>query len=166
MLTERQRTLLILNGVGLLIAAVLIGWLYFIMLLEGIRLFPFIEYIPLDVPGDRRAWNMAHMEAITNGILLIATGAVAPYIKLNKRWSTVLFWCSLTYAWLFTLPAAANAVFETRGLAFGGGPFEGGLANNIIFLFGWPPFAAVHVAFPLLAYGVWQHLKSLKDRES
>lgn len=55
MLTERQRALLILNGVGLLITAVLIGWLYFIMLLEGTRLFPFIEYIPLDVPGSRRA---------------------------------------------------------------------------------------------------------------
>ena len=157
MLTERQRSLLVLNGAGLWLTGILIGWAYFIMLLEGLRLFPFIELIPLEVPGDRRAWNMAHMEAFTNGTLLMATAAVASYIKLSPRLCSVLFW-------LFTLPAAANAIFETRGLAFGGGPFEGSLANNIIFLFGWPSFAAVHVALPLLVYGAWRHFKSLQEK--
>ena len=162
MLTERQRALLILNGSGLLLSGILIGWGYFIMLLEGVRLFPFIEFIQADVPGDRRAWNMAHMGAITNGTLLMITAAIAPFIKLSKRLCTVLFWCTITYGWLFTLPAAANAIFETRGLAFGGGPFEGSLANDIIFLFGWPSFLCVHIALPLLCYGAWQHLKTLK----
>lgn len=163
MLNERQRTLLVLNGIGVLAAGLfLAGWLYFFMLLEGIRLFPFIEFIPADVPGDRRAWNMAHLEGITNGLLLIATAMIAPYIKLNQTPTKILFWTSLIYAWMFTLPAIANAIFETRGLAYGGGPFEGGLANDLIFLSGWPPFTAVHIAFVLLAYGVWQHYKSLK----
>ena len=164
MLSERQRTLLVLNGVGVLCAGVfLAGWLYFIMLLEGIRLFPFIEFIQADIPGDRRAWNMAHMEGITNGLLLMATAAVAPFIKLGDKATRILFWASLTYAWLFTLPAIANAVFETRGLAFGGTPFVGGLANDIIFLFGWPAFLGVHIALPLFGYGVWQHYKSLQS---
>jgi len=164
MLSEKQRALLVFNGVGLLITAVLVGWLYFIMLLEGIRLWPFIEFITADVPGDRRAWNMAHMEAITNGILLIATALIAPYVKLGALGIKVLFWTSLLYAWLFTLPAIANAWYGTRGLAYGGGPFDGGLVNDVIFLFGWPAFASVHVAFPLLAYGVWKHYKSLATR--
>jgi hypothetical protein len=163
MLNERQRALLVLNGIAVLGAGIfLAGWLYFFMLLEGIRLFPFIEFIQADVPGDRRAWNMAHLEGITNGLLLMATAMIAPYIKLNLRLAKVLFWTSLIYAWMFTLPAIANALFETRGLAYGGGPFEGGLANDLIFLCGWPPFVSVHIAFSLLAYGVWQHYKSLK----
>ena len=162
MLNERQRTLLILNGAGLLVTGVLIGWGYFIMLLEGIRLFPFIEFVSLEVPGDRRAWNMAHMEAFINGILLMVTALIAPYIKLTSRLSSVLFWCTLIYGWLFTLPAVANAVFETRGLAFGGGPFEASLTNDMIFLAGWPSFFCVHIALPLLFYGVWQHFKTLK----
>lgn len=163
MLNEKDRTLLILNGVGVLSSGVfLAGWLYFIMLLEGIRLFPVIEFIMVDVPGDRRAWNMAHMEGITNSLLLFATAALSPYIKLGKRASVVLFWTSITYAWLFTLPAIANAYFETRGLAFGGGPFEASLANDIIFLCGWPSFASVHIAIPLLGCGVWQHYKSIR----
>lgn len=163
MLNERQRTLLVLNGVGVVCAGIfLAGWLYFFMLLEGIQLFPVIDFIKADIPGDRRAWNMAHLEGITNGLLLMATAVIAPYIKLSLRLSTALFWTSLVYAWMFTLPAIANAIFETRGLAYGGGPFKGGLANDLIFLCGWPPFAAVHVAFALLGYGVWQHYKSLK----
>ena len=163
MLNERQKALLVLNGIAVIGAGIfLAGWLYFFMLLEGIRLFPFIEFIQADVPGDRRAWNMAHLEGITNGLLLMATAMVAPYIKLNSRLTKVLFWTSLIYAWMFTLPAIANALFETRGLAYGGGPFEGGLANDLIFLSGWPPFVSVHIAFALLAYGVWQHYKSLK----
>ncbi|MFT4629513.1 MAG: hypothetical protein ACI9WC_000813 [Arenicella sp.] len=163
MLNERQRALLILNGIAVVGAGIfLAGWLYFFMLLEGIRLFPFIEFIQADVPGDRRAWNMAHLEGITNGLLLMATAMIAPYIKLDSRLTKVLFWTSLIYAWMFTLPAIANALFETRGLAYGGGPFEGGLANDLIFLSGWPPFVSVHTAFALLAYGVWQHYKSLK----
>jgi len=162
MFSEKQKTLLILNGVGLLITGVLVGWLYFIMLLEGVRLWPFIELIVVDVPGDRRAWNMAHMEAFTNGGLLILTALITPYIKLSRLQINVLFWTSLTYAWLFTLPAAANAWFGTRALAFGGGPFEGGLVNDVIFLFGWPSFASVHVAFPLLVYGVWNHYQSVR----
>ncbi len=161
MLSEKQRTLLILNGVGLLITAVLAGWLYFIMLLEGIRLWPFIEFITAEVPGDRRGWNMAHMEAITNGTLLIVTALIAPYVNLSALGTKVLFWTTLTYGWLFTLPAIANAWFGTRGLAFGGGPFEGGFINDVIFLFGWPSFASVHIAFPLLAFGVWKHYRSL-----
>lgn len=161
MLSEKQRALLVLNGSGLLMMVIVAGWFYFVMLLEGIRLFPFIDHIPVEVAGDRRAWNMAHMEALTNGLLLLATAAVAPYIQLSQRLTTVLFWTSLTYAWLFTLPAIANALFETRGLAFGGGPFEGGLINNLIYLAGWPSFASVHVAFPLLVYGAFCHYKSL-----
>lgn len=163
MLSEKQRTLLVLNGVGLLITAVLVGWLYFVMLLEGIRLWPFIEFIQADVPGDRRAWNMAHMEAITNGTLLIVTAMIAPYVKLGRVATNVLFCTTLTYGWLFTLPAIANAWFGTRGLAYGGGPFEGGIANDVIFLFGWPSFAAVHIAFPLVAYGVWKHYKTFGE---
>ena len=96
MLNERQRSLLILNGVGLLLSSVLVGWFYLFFLVDGIRLFPIIDYIPADIPGDRRAWNMAHMEGITNGLLLIATALIVPFLKLGPKASTWLFWSSLT----------------------------------------------------------------------
>ena len=162
MMSERRRTLLVMNGVGLLIASALTGWFYFFFLLGEIDLWPVISHVEAEIGGDRRGWNMAHMEGITNGLVLIAFAAAAPFIKLGDRGQSWLFYTSLTFAWLFTLPAMANAVFETRGLAFGGGPFGASLANDIIYLSGWPPILAVHIAFPLAFWGAWEHLKSVK----
>lgn len=164
MLSEKRRTLLVLNGVALLISSALTGWAYFFFLLGAIDLWPVVQDIPVEIGGDRRAWNMAHLEGLTNGLILMAFAATAPFVRLGPRAQNWLFWSSLTFAWLFTLPAIANAIFGTRGLEFGGGPFPGNVTiNNIIYLFGWPPILAVHIAFGLFAWGVWSHYKTLKD---
>jgi hypothetical protein len=160
-LSERQRSLLVLNGTGLIISSIVSGWLYFFQLLGEIDLWPFVNHIQGQVPGETRAWNMAHLEGITNGLLLFALAAVAPYLSLSRRQNSWLFFSSLTFAWLFTLPAIANAFFGTRGLAFGGGPFGDSLANKVIYLFGWPPMIGVHIALALMLYGAWSHYKSL-----
>jgi len=162
MLSDRRRALLILNGAGLLISAALSGWLYFFFLLGALDLWPLFTDIPVEIGGDRRAWNMAHLEGITNGLILIALAASAPFVQLGPKGQSWLFWSSLTYAWLFTLPAIANAIFSTRGLEFGGGPFGGDVTiNNVIYLFGWPPILAVHIGFGLFAWGAWRKYKSL-----
>lgn len=164
-LTERQRTLLVLNGIGLLISSALSGWLYFFHLLGDIDLWPILNHIEFKIGGDPRAWNMAHLEGITNGLLLMAIAVCAPFIKLSDFLARLVFYAALITGWLFTLPAIANAIFDTRGLSFDGGPFASGLANSIIFLVGWPPIMAVHVLFGLLFYGVWTHYKSLKTAD-
>ena len=161
MLSERRRSLLVLNGIGLLISAAASGWLYFFQVLGHIDLWPFVQDVDVQVPGEPRAWNMAHLEGITNGLLLMAIAAVAPYLKLSARLNTWLFYSSLAFAWLFTLPAIANAWFGTRGLEFGGGRFGASLANDVIFLSGWPAMIGVHIAFALLAYGAWSHYRGL-----
>lgn len=160
MLSERRRGLLVLNGIGLLVTAALTGWLYFFFVLRGIELWPFIPRMPADIGGTREGWNMAHLEGITNGLILLAFSAAAPYLKLGPRQQTWFFWSSLAFAWMFTLPAIANAIFGTRGLAFGGGPFGPSLANDVIFLFGWPAMIGVHIAFPLALYGAWNHCRA------
>ncbi len=161
-LSQRRRSLLVLNGVGLLISAVVSGWLYFFFLLGAYDLWPFFTDIPAEIPGDRRAWNMAHMEGITNGAILIAIGAAGGFIRLGDRAQTVLFWSCLAFGWLFTLPAIANAMAGTRGLEFGGGPFPGDVTlNNIIFVFGWPAMIGVHIGFALLLWGSFRHYKHI-----
>ena len=35
-----------------------------------------------------------------------------------------------------------------------------GLANNVIYLFGWPAMIGVHVAFVLLVIGAWKHYRA------
>jgi hypothetical protein len=161
MLSERRRALLVINGIGLLIVSALTGWLYFFFLLGEIELWPLVQDVPADIGGTRRGWNMAHLEGITNGLVLFAFAATAPYIKLGPRQQSWFFYSALTFAWLFTLPAIANALFDTRGLAFGGGPFGPSLANDIIYLTGWPPIIGVHIAFTLAFLGAYKHYRAL-----
>ncbi len=161
-MNERTRVLLVINGVGLWITAVLVGWMYFFMLLGEIELFPVIPAIDVKIPGEARAWNMAHLEGITNGLLLMAIAALAPLITLSDKQHRVLFWSALITGWGFTVPAWANALAGTRGLAFDGGPFPGGLANSVIYLCGWPSVIAVHIVFALMLLGAFNRLKELR----
>ena len=162
-MTARHKSLLILNGIGLLISAALSGWLHFFQLLGEIDLWPVLNHIEGQVPGETRAWIMAHMEGITNGLLLMAIAVIAPWLTLSARQFRWLVYASVTFGWLFTLPAIANAWFGTRGLAFGGGPFGDSLANNVIYLSGWPAMIGVHIAFALLGWGAWQHYRQLRQ---
>jgi hypothetical protein len=157
---SRLSALLFLNGVGLFIAAVIFGWVWFFHLLGHIVLWPIPIDIPVDIPGDERGFRMGHMEAITQGLMLMALGLGGRFMRLTEKQFTGLFWSALVTAWLFTLPAMAHPFFGTRGLAFGGGPFKGGLANDTLYLLGWPPVIGVHIMLALAAWGLWRHLKA------
>ncbi len=106
---------------------------------------------------------MAHLEGITNGLLLMGIATISSWLTLTSRQFKWLFYSSLTFGWLFTLPAIANAWWRTRGLTFGGGPFGDRVANSIIYLFGWPAMIGVRIAFALLAWGAWKHYRQLPE---
>ena len=158
---ERTRLLLVLHGLGLWVTAILVGWMYMFSLLGEVVLFPILPSIDLQIPGEARAWNMAHLEGITNGLLLMALAVVAPLLELSPKQARIVLWSAAITAWGFTLPAWANALVGTRGLAFDGGPFIGGLANNLIYLTGWPAVLAVHVLFAVLLVAGFRRLKAL-----
>ena len=156
---SRMRALLFLNGLGLFIVGIVFGWVWFFHLIEEIVLWPLPVQFDVQIPGDARAFRMGHMEAITQGLLLMALAFGGQFMRLSAREFSALFWTGLVSAWLFTLPAMANAFFGTRGLVFGGGPFKPGLANDMIYLVGWPPVVAVHVLFALAVLGVVRYLR-------
>lgn len=158
---ERTRLLLVLHGLGLWVTVILVGWMYMFSLLGEVVLFPVLPSIDLQIPGEARAWNMAHLEGITNGLLLMALAVVAPLLELSPKQARIVLWSAAITAWGFTLPAWANALVGTRGLAFDGGPFIGGLANNVIYLTGWPAVVAVHVLFAVLLVAGFRRLRAL-----
>lgn len=161
-MTERMRALLFLNGAGLIALAVLTGWVWFFALLGKIVLWPLPIDITVSIPDDARGWRMAHMEGITQGLMLMGFAFGGRYMRLSVAQFRWLFWSALVTAWLFTIPAIFNAFFGTRGLAFGGGPFKPGLANDLIYLSGWPPVLAVHIMLVLALLGLWRHLRAAK----
>jgi hypothetical protein len=162
----RMRALLFLNGALLIVLAVVIGWIWMFALLNKIALWPLPIDIPVAIPDDGRGWRMAHVEAITEGLLLMAVGIGGQFMRLGVKQYSWLFWSSIVTGWLFSVPPIFNALLGTRGLAFGGGPFKGGAANDVIYLFGWPPVVAVHIMLALVVWGVWRYLKSDADAGS
>jgi hydroxylaminobenzene mutase len=51
----------------------------------------------------------AHLEGVMNGILLLALGAIWPYVRLGRKGQAAAFWTALysAYAnWFFTMLAA------------------------------------------------------------
>jgi hypothetical protein len=162
-MSTRMRALLFFNGIGLLILAVVIGWIWMFALLNRVVLWPLPIDIQVAIPDDGRAWRMAHVEALTEGLMLMAIGLGGQFMRLRHRQYVVLFWSAVVTAWFFSVPPIFNAVCGTRGLAFGGGPFKGGTANDIIYLFGWPPVVAVHIMLALAVWGVWRFLRYEKS---
>ena len=158
-ISKRLQALFFLNGLGLFIAGILFGWAWFFSLLEQIVLWPLPVQIDVQIPGDSRAYRMGHMEAITQGLLLMALAFGGQFMWLTRKQFNVLFWTALVTGWMFTLPAMANTFFGTRGLAFGGGPFKASLANDVIYLHGWPPVLCVHIVFAIAVIGVVRYLK-------
>lgn len=158
-IAKRMQALLFLNGIGLFIVGILFGWAWFFHLLERIVLWPLPVQIDVQIPGDSRAYRMGHMEAITQGLLLMALAFGGQFMWLSQKQFKWLFWSALITGWMFTLPAMANTFFGTRGLAFGGGPFKASLANDVIYLLGWPPVLCVHILFVLAGLGVYRYLK-------
>ena len=117
---ERARALLFLNGLLLFCFAVFVGWQWFFALLGRIELWPLVPPIDVKLPDDHRAWRMVHMEAITQGLMLMALGLGGRFVQLSTRQHRLLFWSALITAWLFTVPTWFHALFGTRGLSFGG----------------------------------------------
>lgn len=160
-MTERQRQILIVNGIGLLIGAIAVGWVFFFFLLKAVVLWPLPGSMPVALPGDERGWRMAHMEGITNGLMLLGIAAIGGRLRLSARQATALLWSSLITAWLFFLPSAFGPMVGARGLAFGGGPFGASMANDVMYVCGWPPVVAVHVMLFLLLRGAVARLREL-----
>ncbi len=159
---DRLRVILMLNGFGLLALAVISGWLYMFVLLGDVVLWPILPSTGVAPPGDDHAWRAAHLQALTEGLLLLAVAACGPFIRLRQATQKIVMWSAIVTAWFFAVPFVIHAFVGTRGLAFGGGPFMPGLVNDIVYLFGWPPVIAVHVLLFLCARGLWNQLKTMR----
>jgi hypothetical protein len=78
--------------------------------------------------GDERAWRMAHLEGLLNGLLMLGVAASSPLLALGPRAQSVLYWTLVVTGYGNSLAAWLAAGSGQRGLAPGGA-----LANNLVF---------------------------------
>jgi hypothetical protein len=108
-------------------ASLLAGHAAIVLLIALIVGFPFAT--ATTAGGDVRAWRMAHLEALLNGLLMLGVAAAAPLLALGSRAQGVLFWTMLLTGYGNALASWLAAASGERGLAAGGS-----LANNLVFV--------------------------------
>jgi len=78
--------------------------------------FPFGFVIMGRMEGDLRAWHMAHMEGILNGLLTLAAAAVLKYLSIDERRVPLYAWSFIVAAWTNIVASIIAAIVHQRGL--------------------------------------------------
>lgn len=110
--------------------------------------FPFAFVILGQMSGDLRAWRMAHLEGVLNGLLLWAAAGVGGVLRLGDGAQKVVVWTLVVTAYGNTLAAILAATTGQRGLEPGGT-----FANTTVYLLFMVALVAVFVAIGVIARG-------------
>jgi len=78
--------------------------------------FPFGFVIMGRMEGELRAWHMAHMEGILNGLLTLAAAAVLKYLSIDERRVPLYAWSFIVAAWTNIVASVIAAIVRQRGL--------------------------------------------------
>ncbi len=132
----------------------LVGHGLVVILLGLLTGFPYALVVTGSLAGAERAWRMAHLEGVLNGLMLVAVGAAGDAIALSKRQSRWLEWSLIVAAYGNVMGATLGAVAGERGLA----P-EGPLANLAVYALFMVAVVAVLAGLCLAAIGAFRRLQ-------
>ena len=110
--------------------------------------------------GDEavRAWKLAHLEGVQNGILVLALAGVGGFLRLGRGEEKVVVWGAVLAAYGNVVGALLGALTGRRGLA----P-EGPLANWLVFVAFMFGMWGLLIAVPLAAKGAWTQLRAARE---
>ena len=157
---ERRRALLVANGALVFMVGLIAGFPFTFVILGKIVLWPLPGALEVHLPGDVRAWRMAHLEGILNGLTLIGVAAVAPGLALGPRAQRVVAWLLIVTAWGNIVASVIGPVFGGRGLEFGGAA-----ANSVMYLLFVAAVLAVLVAMALVFVGALRRTRAAGDAD-
>ncbi len=140
--------LLIGHGALLIFVGGVIGFGFLFFLLGKIALWPIPGEIEIEMPGTYDAWRMAHMEGITNGLLLLLTAGLLPVFPFSAKALKRIAWSVVIIGWTIVIASAMDPLFpDSRGLEFGGP-----LTNNIAFFLFYIGVVGVMVLMATIAW--------------
>jgi len=148
-MSDRLQSTLIAHGALVFLVGMVAGFPFAFVLLQKVALWPLpaLEWTP---PGDVRAWRMAHLEGILNGLTLIGVAAAGRRIVLGARAQAWVAWGLIVTAWGNIVASVIGPIFGVRGLELGDG-----LANSLMYLLFVVAIVAVMVAMTLVARGAF-----------
>jgi uncharacterized membrane protein len=110
--------------------------------------FPYAQVIAGAMAGEERAWRMAHLEGVLNGLLVLGVAGVAPGFALSRRQHALLAWSLVGAGYANVVASVIGAWTGQRGLALADSP-----ANNLVFVLFVAAIVAVFVGLAFAALG-------------
>lgn len=106
---KRLIALLIANGALVMLAGFISGFPY------GSAVAAQIASGGAGMVGDVRAWHMAHLEGVLNGMVMIAIAAGCGQIAMSKTRARIIFWGLIVAGWTNVVASNISALTGGRG---------------------------------------------------
>lgn len=126
-----------------------------VILLGLLAGFPYALVVTGSLGGSERAWRMAHLEGVLNGLLVIVVAAVWDRLALDGWKRDVLAWSLVLIAYGNVVASVIGATFAVRGLEPGGSP-----SNTLVYLLFMMAVVGIVVGIGLVAEGAWKRRRS------
>ena len=110
--------------------------------------FPHAFVLTGQLVGEERAWRMAHLEGLLNGMLMMLAAAVAGSLALTASQQSWLLWSLVAAGYGNVIASVLGASVGVRGLAFAGPP-----ANLVMNLLFWIAIGGILAGVGLLIAG-------------
>ena len=141
-MNRRSRASLAFHGIIVVILGLLAG-------------FPYAFVISGDIGGEVRAWRMAHLEGVLNGLLMLGVGAAGSALELAERQTRLLVASLLVAGYGNVVAAVIGASFGVRGLTA-----AGPASNFVVFALFTAAIVGVLLGLGLAAFGAFEAMRS------
>jgi len=132
---KKLRASLIFHGAIVIILGLLAG-------------FPYALVLQGQMQGEPRAWSMAHLEGVLNGLLCLGAAGAFGKLALSAGQMRLMTWSFILMAYGNVVASVIGAVTGQRGLEL-----AGPMSNMVVFALFMIAVVLVLVALALLAYG-------------
>lgn len=151
---ERLQRIMIANGLLVVLASMLAGFMLMFKLLGGLEVWPG-TILPIPVYGTAEGWVRAHSGGVTNGMLVIIVALAMPKLNLSATMQKWTAWGFIYVAWSFTFFYWLGNAAGNRALTIGDSPLgESDLIGVIGFLPGLPSVFIVVILLAITARSV------------
>ena len=154
---ERLQRIMIGNGLLVVLASMLAGFMLMFSLIGGMEIWPG-KIVPFEVYGSNDGWVRAHSGGAMNGLLVIVVALALPTLRLNELMQRVIAFGFIYVAWSFTFFYWVGNAAGNRGLTMGDSQLgQTDLISVIAFLPGLPSVFLVVYLLYIAARGVLSH---------
>ena len=138
--------LLIANGALVILAGFIAGFPYGSTVIASLA-----PGSPASIHETLRAWHMAHLEGVLNGMLMIAGAAAAGQLVLSQTSQKVIFWGFVVAGWTNIVASTISALTGGRGTGVTG--LDWNTFDFVVFMAGIVGAAAAVIALALGGLG-------------